>query len=168
MTTDSARTAFYSGTFDPPTVGHLDIIQRVLSLFERLVIGIGLHHGKSPMFQAEERAAMLRDALAETPGADRATIVLFDGLVVHAARSYGASIIVRGVRDATDFSYEMQMAGMNGTLESGVSTIFLPAAPAHTHIAATFVRQIAAMGGDVTPFVPPAVKARLSAKFPPA
>jgi len=168
MTAGSARAAFYSGTFDPPTVGHLDIIERALSLFDRLVVGIGLHHGKSPMFSAEERAAMLRDALAESAGADRVDIVLFDGLAVKAARVNGASVIIRGVRDATDFAYEMQMAGMNGTMEPGISTIFFPAAPAHTHIAATFVRQIALMGGDVTPFVPPAVKARLSAKFPPA
>jgi pantetheine-phosphate adenylyltransferase len=158
--------AFYSGSFDPPTLGHLDIICRALCLFPRLVIGVGTHHGKSPLFSPAERVEMLRDALSAESLAS-AEIVTFDGLVVEAARQHGTTAIVRGIRDAADLAYEMQMAGMNGTMAPGITTLFLPALPGHAHIAATFVRQIAGMGGDVSSFVPPAVAARLAAKFPP-
>lgn len=160
-------TAFYSGSFDPLTLGHMDVIRRALRIFDRLVVGIGVHHGKAPMFSSDERAAMLRHALAGEGIGDRADIVLFDGLAVQAAREHGAGAIVRGLRDAADFAYEMQMAGMNVTMAPDIDTVFLPASPGHGHIAATFVRQIAALGGDVTPFVPQAVSEQLKAKFPP-
>ncbi|MGB0086364.1 MAG: pantetheine-phosphate adenylyltransferase, partial [Rhodomicrobiaceae bacterium] len=150
-----SRTVFYSGSFDPVTLGHLDLIRRATRLFDRVVIGVGVHHGKKPWFSDQERVELLRDEIARLPAATSAQIevVTFDNLVVDAARSHGASAILRGLRDATDFDYEMQMAGMNGTLTPSIDTVFLPAAAAHRHIAATFVRQIAQMGGDVTAFV---------------
>ena len=162
-----SRTVFYSGSFDPVTLGHLDLIRRATRLFDRVVIGVGVHHGKKPWFSDQERVELLRNEIARLPAATSAQIevVTFDNLVVDAARSHGASAILRGLRDATDFDYEMQMAGMNGTLTPSIDTVFLPAAAAHRHIAATFVRQIAQMGGDVTAFVPPAVAARLKDKL---
>jgi pantetheine-phosphate adenylyltransferase len=159
--------AFYSGSFDPPTFGHVDIIRRALRLFDRLAIGVGVHHGKTPLFTGEERKAMLAEVLTELGAGDRVSIVLFRGLAVNAAIEQGASVIVRGLRDAADFAYEAQMAGMNSKLAPGLETVFLTASPGQAHIAASFVRQIAALRGDVAPFVPPLVAARLQAKFPP-
>ncbi|NJM35584.1 MAG: pantetheine-phosphate adenylyltransferase [Rhodomicrobium sp.] len=158
-----ARTVFYSGSFDPVTFGHLDIIGRAARLFDRVVIGIGVHHGKKPLFSAEERIAFLHSETAPLAAVTGASIEVatFDDLVVDAARRHGAAAILRGLRDGTDFDYEMQMAGMNGALAPGLDTILLPASPLHRHIAATFVRQIAQMGGDVTAYVPPAVAERL-------
>jgi pantetheine-phosphate adenylyltransferase len=161
------RTVFYSGSFDPVTFGHLDIIGRAARLFERVVIGVGVHHGKTPLFPAEERIAFLKNETAPLAAATGAAIdvVTFGNLVVDAARSHGATAILRGLRDATDFDYEMQMAGMNGSLAPGLDTIFLPASAPYRHIAATFVRQIAQMGGDVSGFVPAAVASRLKEKL---
>jgi pantetheine-phosphate adenylyltransferase len=162
-----ARTALYTGSFDPVTLGHVDIVRHACRLVDRLVIAIGVHPGKAPMFSAEERAAMLREAcepLATGEGT-ALEIVTFDGLAVEAARRHGATVIVRGVRDGTDLDYEMQMAALNETMAPEVQTIFLPASPAVRPIAATLVRQIAAMGGDASAFVPPGVAERLRSKF---
>jgi pantetheine-phosphate adenylyltransferase len=160
------RIGFYSGSFDPVTYGHTDIIGRSLGLVDELVVGIGVHHGKVPLFSAEERIAMLeaeaRTIVRKHGGGIR--VATFSGLVVEAAREHGASLIVRGLRDGTDFDYEMQMAGMNGTMTPEIETVFLPASPEVRHIAASLVRQIAGMGGDVSPFVPPAVARRLKSK----
>jgi pantetheine-phosphate adenylyltransferase len=161
------RIAFYSGSFDPITNGHLDVIQRALGLVDELVIGIGVHHGKVPLFAAEERVAMLEAetrALIRKHGG-KVRVVTFDGLVVDAAREHGATLIIRGLRDGTDFDYEMQMAGMNRAMAPSVETVFLAASPATRHIAASLVRQIAAMGGDVSPFVPATVARKLKARF---
>lgn len=160
------RTGFYSGSFDPVTLGHSDVITRAAAIVERLVIGIGIHPAKSPMFADEERVRMLE---AETRAIARRTgatidIVTFSGLAVDAAASHGASIIFRGLRDGTDFDYEMQMAGMNGAMAPGIQTVFVAASPGVRHIAANLVRQIAVMGGDVTPFVSGGVAKRLHAK----
>lgn len=160
-----ARTVFYPGSFDPVTNGHLDLIGRAGRLFDEVVIGVGVHHAKKTLFTEEERIALLNDAIASSFAGQAMRIVTFDGLVVDAARSAGAAAILRGLRDATDFDYEMQMAGMNGALIPGLDTIFLPASGAHRHIAATFVRQIAQMGGDVSAFVPAAVALRLKEKL---
>jgi pantetheine-phosphate adenylyltransferase len=160
------RIAFYSGSFDPITNGHLDVIQRALGLVDELVIGIGVHHGKVPLFAAEERVAMLEAetrALIRKHGG-KVRVITFDGLVVDAAREHGATLIIRGLRDGTDFDYEMQMAGMNRAMAPGVETVFLAAGPATRHIAASLVRQIAAMGGDVSTFVPAAVARKLKAR----
>ncbi len=157
---------FYSGTFDPVTHGHTDIIARALTIVDELVIGIGVHHGKVPMFTVEERTAMLegetRAITKKRGGVVR--VATFDNLAVEAARAHGASVIIRGLRDGTDFDYEMQMAGMNGEMEPEIQTVFLAASPGVRHIAANLVRQIALMGGDVSPFVSSAIARRLKSK----
>ena len=160
------RIGFTSGSFDPVTNGHLDVIQRAARMVDRLVIGIGVHPGKTPLFSAEEKIDMLR---AETAGLAKKTgtridIVTFANLTVDAAREAGATLIFRGLRDGTDFDYEMQMAGMNGTMAPDIDTVFLPASPGVRHITATLVRQIALMGGDVSEFVSAAVARRLRSK----
>ncbi|MEE9589337.1 MAG: pantetheine-phosphate adenylyltransferase [Hyphomicrobiaceae bacterium] len=160
------RTAFYSGSFDPVTHGHTDIIARAAMLVDRLVIGVGVHDAKKPMFSADERIAMLEAAsvdIASETGTE-IDIVTFDNLAVDAARENSATLIVRGLRDGTDLDYESQMAGMNGEMAPEIETIFLAAAPQVRHIAANLVRQIALMGGDVSRFVSPDVAGRLEAK----
>jgi len=160
------RTAFYPGSFDPVTLGHADVIARACRFVDRLVIAVGTHDAKRPLFSAEDRIAMLREEVA--PIAMRTgtaiDIVTFAGLAVDAAREAGAGVIVRGLRDATDFDYEVQMAGMNGAMAPGIETVFIAAGPGVRHIASSLVRQIAQMGGDVAPFVSPAVAERLRAK----
>ena len=161
------RTALYAGSFDPVTNGHLDVIRQACRLVPRLVIAIGVHPGKAPMFSPEERAELLRATctpLAEAEGT-ALTIVTFDDLAVTAARRVGASVFIRGLRDGTDLDYEMQLAGMNGAMAPEVQTVFLPASTGVRPITATLVRQIAAMGGDVSPFVPPLVATRLAQRF---
>jgi pantetheine-phosphate adenylyltransferase len=159
------RIAFYPGTFDPVTNGHIDVLAGALAIADRVVIGIGVNPGKSPLFTLPERKAMV-DGMIKRLGrkdAARAESVTFDGLAVEAARKAGATILIRGLRDANDFDYEMQMAGTNGVLAPEMHTVFLPSSPNVRHITATLVRQIAGMGGDVSPFVPAAV-AKLIAK----
>ena len=160
------RTGFYSGSFDPVTNGHVDVISRAARMVDMLVIGIGVHPGKAPLFSTEEKVDMLE---AETAPISKATgcrieIVTFAGLTVDAAREAGATLIFRGLRDGTDLDYEMQMAGMNGTMAKGIDTVFLPASPDVRHITATLVRQIGAMGGNVSSFVSREVGRRLKAK----
>ncbi len=161
------RIAFYPGSFDPITNGHLDVVRNSVPLCDRLVVAIGVHPGKKPLFSTEERLQMLHEVCG--PVAAEAGCVLeavtYDDLAVTAARKHGATIMVRGLRDGTDLDYEMQLAGMNGTMAPEVQTIFLPASPAVRPITATLVRQIAGMGGDVSAFVPPQVAAQLKAKF---
>jgi pantetheine-phosphate adenylyltransferase len=162
-----ARVALFAGSFDPITNGHLDVVGRAVRLVDRLVLAVGIHPGKTPLFPAEERLAMLEEICA--PVARAAGCILacttFADLVVTAAQREGATIMVRGVRDATDFDYEMQLAGMNAAMAPEVQTIFLPASSAVRPITATLVRQIAGMGGDVSAFVPAPVAARLKRKF---
>lgn len=161
------RTGFYPGSFDPVTNGHIDIIERAAKLVDRLVIAIGEHHGKKPLFSTAERVAMLEEQTGRIAATSNAEVVVttFDILTVDAARAAGATVIVRGLRDSGDFDYEMQMAGMNERMAPDIETMFLAASPDVRHIAASFVRQIAAMGGDVSPFVPGGVAARLKAKM---
>ena len=161
------RTALFAGSFDPITLGHLDVVRGAVRLAEKLVLAVGVHPGKTPLFSADERLAMLREICAPVARAAGCELVCltFADLVVSVAQREGATILVRGVRDATDFDYEMQMAGMNGAMAPEISTVFLPAAPAVRPITATLVRQIAGMGGDVSAFVPPAVAAHLRKKF---
>ncbi|MFC6487648.1 pantetheine-phosphate adenylyltransferase [Nitratireductor sp. GCM10026969] len=161
------RTAFYAGSFDPLTNGHLDVLKAALTVADTIVVGIGVHHGKKPLFSYEERVDLIERWAASDLGgdADRIKVVAFDNLVVDAARNNGASIIIRGLRDGTDLDYEMQMAGMNETMSPDLQTVFLPASPSVRTITATLVRQIASMGGDITPFVPAVVAGALKAKF---
>jgi pantetheine-phosphate adenylyltransferase len=159
------RVAFYSGSFDPLTNGHLDVIERAASLCDRLVVGVGANASKAGLFSTAERVAMIR--AVEIKAGVALEAVVFSGLAVDAARRAGANFIVRGLRDGADFDFEMQMAGMNGQMAPQLPTVFLPASPLVRHISATLVRQIAAMGGDASGFVPPNVAAALAAKFAP-
>ena len=159
--------AFYPGSFDPLTNGHLDVLVQALSIAPAVVIGIGVHPGKQPLFSFDERASLIRAALSEVMP-DRAgdiDVIAFDNLVVDAARKQGAQLLIRGLRDGTDLDYEMQMAGMNRQMAPDIQTVFLPAGAASRPITATLVRQIAAMGGDVSAFVPSAVLSALKTKF---
>lgn len=158
--------AFYAGSFDPPTNGHLDVIRRTFAIANELVIAIGTHPGKAPLFSAEQRAAMLEAVARPLSMGRRVTITTFNDLTVDAARRHGATILIRGLRDGTDLDYEMQLAGMNGQMAPDIQTVFLPASPNVRPITATLVRQIAAMGGDVSSFVPEEVRQALAAKFP--
>ena len=162
------RIGFYSGSFDPVTLGHMDVIRRSLKLVDTLVIGIGVHPGKAPLFTIEERIEMLESetaAVIKKAGiAAKISVVTFAGLTVDAAREAGASAIFRGLRDSTDFDYEMQMSGMNSAMAADIDTVFLPASPEVRHITATLVRQIAMMGGDVSTFVSREVAKKLKAK----
>jgi pantetheine-phosphate adenylyltransferase len=162
-----AKTALYAGSFDPVTNGHLDVIRGAAALCDRLVLAIGVHPGKTPLFPADERLAMLKEVCGPVVAKAGVTLecVTFDDLVITAAQRAGATILIRGLRDGTDFDYEMQMAGMNGTMAPGVQTVFLPASPDVRPITATLVRQIAKMGGDISAFVPPKVATRLKTKF---
>lgn len=161
------RIALYAGSFDPVTNGHIDVVRHAVRLADRLVLAVGVHPGKVPLFSAEERLAMLQETcmpLAKEAHCELDCIT-FDNLATVAAQKAGAELLIRGLRDGTDLDYEMQMAGMNETLAPGVQTVFLPASPITRPITATLVRQIAAMGGDIAAFVPSAVAARLKAKF---
>lgn len=161
------RIALFAGSFDPITLGHLDVVRGAVRLADKLVLAVGVHPGKTPLFSPDERLAMLREIctpVARAAGCEFACLTFAD-LVVSVAQREGATILVRGVRDATDFDYEMQMAGMNGAMAPEISTVFLPAAPAVRPITATLVRQIAGMGGDVSAFVPPVVVTHLKKKF---
>lgn len=164
----TTRAAIYAGSFDPPTNGHLDVVRSACRLADRLVLAVGIHPGKTPLFTAAERLDMLREVCEPVAAEEGAVleVVTFDKLVVSVAQETGAGLLIRGLRDGTDLDYEMQMAGMNGTLAPDIQTVFLPASPRVRPITATLVRQIASMGGDVSAFVPPVVLARLHAKFP--
>jgi pantetheine-phosphate adenylyltransferase len=161
------RIALYAGSFDPVTNGHLDVVRQAAGLADKLVLAIGVHPGKTPMFAAKDRLAMLEEVCGPVlrKAGCQLECVTFDDLVITAAQRAGATILIRGLRDGTDFDYEMQMSGMNGTMAPAVQTVFLPASPAVRHITATLVRQIAGMGGDVSAFVPAQVLARLKEKF---
>ncbi len=161
------RTALYTGTFDPVTNGHLDVVRHACRLVDRLVIAIGVHSSKAPIFTADERADMLREVCGPMAAEEQAQleVVSFKDLAIQAARRHSATILVRGLRDGTDLDYEMQMAAMNEAMAPEIQTVFFPASPAVRPITATLVRQIASMGGDVSGFVPALVAERLRSKF---
>ncbi|PLX39602.1 MAG: pantetheine-phosphate adenylyltransferase [Hyphomicrobiales bacterium] len=160
-----AHTALFTGSFDPFTNGHLDVLAQALDVADTVVVAIGVHPGKTPIFLPEERAAMIMEAADALGAAARVSAVTFDGLAVDAARDNGAAMMIRGLRDGTDLDYEMQMAGMNAEMAPAVRTVFLPASSPVRHITATLVRQIAKMGGNIRPFVPETVAERLEARF---
>lgn len=162
----SGSTGFYSGSFDPVTAGHTDVLRRGAAFLDRIVIGIGTHPGKTPLFSLDEKLAMIEGETKpiEASTGCKITTMTFAGLTVDAARACGARVILRGLRDGTDLDYEMQMAGMNGAMAPDIDTVFLPASPNVRHITATLVRQIAMMGGPISSFVSPLVEARLKAK----
>ena len=151
----------------PSPNGHVALIAAAAAFCDKLVVAIGVHPGKTPLFPVAERRRLIQDSCGESlAGAGCALeVATFDGLAVAAARAHGATLIVRGLRDGSDLDYEMQMAGMNAAMAGEVRTIFLPAPPDVRHITATLVRQIAQMGGDVSPFVPAPVATALKAKL---
>lgn len=162
-----ALTGFYPGSFDPLTLGHMDIITRTAKLVSRLIIAVGVHHGKKPLFTIEDRVEMLQHEVAlvgEEAGIE-IEVQIFDNLAVEAARAAGANVIIRGLRDSGDFDYEIQMTSMNAQMAPDIETIFLAASPHVRHIASSLVRQIASMGGDASSFVPQSVGQRLSERF---
>jgi pantetheine-phosphate adenylyltransferase len=149
------------------TYGHVDIVRRAAHLVDRLVIAIGSHHDKHPLFTTQERVKLTSAALDPVAKeiALKLEVTTYDNLTVDAAKAAGANVVIRGLRDAGDFDHEMQMAGMNQALAPEIETVFLASSPDSRHIAASLVRQIAAMGGDVSSFVPPVVAAALKKKF---
>ena len=163
----SSLAAFYAGSFDPVTNGHVDVLSGALRMAARVVVAVGVHPGKKPLFEAGDRISFLRAVVgAHMPdAAGRVEVVRFSGLAVDAAWQHGATLIVRGIRDGTDLDYEMQMAGMNATMAPDLRTVFVPASPSVRMITGTLVRQIAGMGGDVRPFVPALVADALEARF---
>ena len=152
------RIGLYPGTFDPVTLGHLDIIKRAVKLVDHLVIGVATNASKEPMFTLKERKAMLEREVVPL-GEGRATIEVqsFDMLLVKFAQSVGASMIIRGLRAVSDFEYEFQMVAMNQRLNTEIETVFLMADPRHQAIASRLVKEIALLGGDVAPFTTPTV-----------
>ena len=159
--------ALYPGSFDPVTNGHLDVVRAASAFCGRIFVAIGTHPGKKPLFSLEEKTALIVEATREIAheSACAIEVVSFDGLAVEAARKHGAKVILRGVRDGSDFDYEMHMAGMNGTMAPDIQSVFLPASPEVRHITGTLVRQIAAMHGDVSKFAPHAAAVALRKKF---
>jgi pantetheine-phosphate adenylyltransferase len=151
-------TGLYPGTFDPVTLGHLDIIKRAVKLVDHLVIGVATNTPKSPMFDLDERVQMVK-VEAEKAAAGHATIAVqpFSSLLVHFAAEVGASVIIRGLRAVSDFEYEFQMVAMNQRLSSEIETVFLMADPRHQAISSRLVKEIALLGGDIKPFTTPAV-----------
>lgn len=162
-----SRVAFYPGSFDPVTNGHLDVVRQACGLVDRLIVAIGIHPGKAPLFSTDERLEMVMEVFAPIAAKVGCKIECetFGDLTVTAAQRLGATVLIRGLRDGTDLDYEMQIAGMNQTMVPEVQTVFIPASATVRPITATLVRQIASMGGDVSPFVPTAVATRLKTKF---
>jgi len=161
------RIAFYAGSFDPVTNGHLDVAKQAVILCDRLIVAIGINPGKKPLFSIEERLAMIQDVfgpLAAKAGC-KLEAITYENLTVAEAQKHSATIMIRGLRDGTDLDYEMQIAGMNEAMAPEVHTVFVPASVAVRPITATLVRQIASMGGNVSSFVPASVAASLKAKF---
>jgi pantetheine-phosphate adenylyltransferase len=161
------RVALYTGSFDPITNGHIEVARAAACICDELIIAIGIHPGKTPIFSAEERAALIQQTVGDRidTHATKLSVQTFSGLAIVAAQACGAQLLIRGLRDGSDFDYEMQMAGMNAAMAPGIQTIFLPASPAVRHITATLVRQIASLGGDISPFVPQSVATALQVKF---
>lgn len=157
------RIALYPGTFDPITLGHIDIIRRAAALVDRLVIGVAINRDKGPLFTLEERVAMIEAECAKLSEQTGTEIVPhpFENLLIDCARDVGAQIIVRGLRAVADFEYEFQMVGMNRALDDSVETVFLMAEARHQAIASKLVKEIARLGGDVSKFVTPLVRERL-------
>ena len=160
------RIGLYPGTFDPITTGHQDIIRRSLGVVDRLVVGIAVNAGKSPLFDVDERVQLTAqdlEALGLKP--PQLEIRSFDSLLMHFAHEVGATVIVRGLRAVSDFEYEFQMAGMNSRLDQRVETVFLMASERHHFIASKLVKEIASLGGDVSSFVSPLIAQRLAERF---
>jgi pantetheine-phosphate adenylyltransferase len=157
----------YPGTFDPVTIGHLDIISRATRIVDHLIVAVAVNAGKGPMYSLDERVAMVSDSLAEFGGHNgaRIEVVPFETLLINFALEQQASIIIRGLRAVSDFEYEFQMAGMNARLNKSVETVFLMASERSHFISSRFVKEIGRLGGDISAFVTPSVHARLLQRF---
>jgi pantetheine-phosphate adenylyltransferase len=159
------RVAVYPGTFDPITNGHIDVISRAARLCDRLIVGVAINIGKGPLFDLEDRVALVRDEVALLDDGLRIEVRPFDSLLIAFARSVGASMIVRGLRAVSDFDYEFQMAGMNRRMDPVIETVFLMASETNQFISSRFVKEVARLGGDVSSFVPPLTLARTRARL---
>lgn len=161
------RTGLYPGTFDPITLGHIDIIRRSCALVDRLVIGVAINRDKGPLFSLEERVAMIEAEVAGLKGASGTVIEVhpFENLLIDCARDVGATILMRGLRAVADFEYEYQMVGMNRQMDASIETVFLMAEAQYQPIASKLVKEISRLNGDVSKFVTPAVNEALKRKF---
>jgi pantetheine-phosphate adenylyltransferase len=157
-----ARLAVYAGSFDPPTLGHLDLIERASALFSDVIVAIGRHPSRSPLFSIAERLELVSRVSSQLPNV---TVEAFDGLLIEFCKTKQARVIVRGLRAATDFEYELQIAHANADLDPDVDTVFLPTRTKNGFISASLVREIASHGGDVSRYAPSIVCEALVAKF---
>lgn len=155
------RIALFPGTFDPITIGHLDIIHRALPLFDKLIIGIGRNVNKTAMFSEEQRAKWIQEIFRQD---NKVSVVIYEGLTVECCKKAGANFIVRGIRYVNDFEYEKAIADMNRSLDNNIETVFLTCLPQFTSVASTLVRDVLRNGGDVTQFLPDVVVKSLKAK----
>lgn len=158
----TSQVALYAGSFDPPTNGHLDLVERASQLFPRVIVAIGKNSARQPLFSVDERLQLLRTVCSSFPNV---TVAQFDGLLVDYARQQGARVIVRGLRAQTDFEYELQIAHANADLAPELDTVFLPTRTRHGFVSASLVREIARHHGDVSRYAPPVVCAALQTKF---
>lgn len=159
------RVALYPGTFDPMTLGHIDIMKRASKLCDKLIIAVAINRDKNPLFGLDERVEMVELAVDPFRTYIDVEVKPFEGLLIHYVESVGASMIVRGLRAVSDFEYEFQMAGMNDRLNPDIETVFLMADPQYQTIASRLVKEIARLGGDISQFVTPEVELRLKDKF---
>ncbi len=161
------RVGLYPGTFDPPTIGHIDIFGRAMKLVDELVIGVAVNEAKKPLFTLDERVAMVKAECAKLngPGLAEIRVLPMHGLLMKFAEACGAQIIVRGLRAVQDFEYEFQMTAMNEQLNPDIETVFLMADVRHQAVASRLVKEIASLGGNITPFVTPDVKRALLEKY---
>ena len=161
------RVGLYPGTFDPITMGHLDIIGRALKLVDKLIIGVAVNEAKKPLFSLEERVSIVEQDTADLPNPRNVTIEVrpFDNLLMHFAETCNVNVIVRGLRAVSDFEYEFQMTAMNEQLNREIETVFLMADVQHQAVASRLVKEIAKLGGDITSFVTPSVKEKLLEKY---
>lgn len=162
MTASDRRRAIFPGTFDPVTSGHVDLVERAARLFDHLTIAVAAHHDKRHILEVEERVALLEEVTRDLAHVD---VVVLDGLLVDGARRLGATAIVRGIRSAADLEYERQLALTNRAMDAELDTVMLLSSSEHAHVSSTLVRQIARLGGDISPFVPPAVVTALAGRF---
>ncbi len=162
MTASDRRHAIFPGTFDPVTSGHVDLVERAARLFDHLTIAVAAHHDKRHILTVEERVVLLEEVTRDLAHVD---VVVLEGLLVEGARRLGATAIVRGIRSAADLEYERQLALTNRAMDADLDTVMLLSSSEHAHVSSTLVRQIARLGGDISPFVPPAVVTALAGRF---
>lgn len=156
------QTLLFPGSFDPPTRGHLNLLERALRLCERCIVAVAVNTSKTPLFRAEERVALWRTILANTPNVE---ICQFTGLIAQFAKARGATAIVRGIRSAGDYEYEARMAQTNARLYTEIETIFLYTAPEYAHLSSSLIKDVVRFGGDASAMVHPAVEAQMRAKL---